>query len=35
MITLGLDDEIENQQKFVDEVKIMYFNILGTQNKLF
>lgn len=35
MITLGLDDEIENKQTFVDEVKRMYFNILGTQNKLF
>lgn len=31
MITLGLDDEIENQQTFVDEVKRMCFNILGTQ----
>lgn len=35
MITLGLNDKIENKQTFVDEVKIMYFNILGTQNKLF
>lgn len=32
---LGQNDEIENKQKVIDEVKTLYFVILKTQEKLF